>query len=162
MTVTIATLNGTALAGNDYTALVSGPLTFTPGQTVKTVNVTVLGDRTDEGVQETFSVLLSNPSGATLGDGVDFDATAGFGVTDTATPGQDFVPITGTLTFAPGATVLTSTVQIAGDFVPEGDERFQTVLSNGTVPLVANANIGVIVNDDSTAGSRLALPFVAR
>ena len=49
VTVKYATANGTALAGSDYTAT-SGTLTFTPGQTSKTVTVNGLGD-TDRGAQ---------------------------------------------------------------------------------------------------------------
>jgi hypothetical protein len=62
--VSYATANGTATAGADYTA-VSGTLTFTPGQTSKTVSVTILGDLLDE-ENETFNVNLSNPQNATL------------------------------------------------------------------------------------------------
>jgi len=43
VTVTYATANGTAVAGTDYVAA-SGVLTFNPGQTSQTINVTVLGN----------------------------------------------------------------------------------------------------------------------
>jgi len=43
-------------------------LTFAPGQTSKTITVSVLGDTTNE-ANETFVVNLSNPSNATLVDG---------------------------------------------------------------------------------------------
>jgi hypothetical protein len=66
VTVKYATANGTALAGSDYTAA-SGTLTFTPGQTSKTVTVNVLGNTTVE-PNETFYVNLSSPSGATIFD----------------------------------------------------------------------------------------------
>lgn len=62
--VNYATTNGTAIAGADYTA-VSGILTFTPGQTSKTISVSVLGDLLDE-IDETFTVILSNSQNATL------------------------------------------------------------------------------------------------
>ena len=71
VTVDYATDDGTATAGEDYTAA-SGTLTFTTGDTTKTVVVTVLDDTVDEG-RETFALKLSNPSGATLSDG---EATA--------------------------------------------------------------------------------------
>lgn len=45
-----------------------GTLTFTPGQKQKTVNVPVKGDLVDE-TNETFHVNLSNPTGASIGDG---------------------------------------------------------------------------------------------
>jgi glucose/arabinose dehydrogenase len=67
VTVRHATADGTAAAGADYTST-SGDLTFTPGQTSKTVEVPVHGDATDED-DETFSVDLSSPTNATIGDG---------------------------------------------------------------------------------------------
>jgi hypothetical protein len=44
VTLNYATANGTATAGSDFTAIASTPLTFTPGQTSKTISVTVSGD----------------------------------------------------------------------------------------------------------------------
>jgi hypothetical protein len=67
VTVNYATANGTATAGSDYVAQ-TGTLTFTPGQTSRTTNVTVNGDTTVE-PNETFVVNLSGPSGATIADG---------------------------------------------------------------------------------------------
>jgi len=66
VTVTFATANGTATAGSDYVAQ-SGTLTFTAGQTTRTISVTVNGDTTVE-PNETFVVNLMTPSGATLAD----------------------------------------------------------------------------------------------
>jgi hypothetical protein len=68
VTVDYATADGTANAGSDFDAA-SGTLTFAPGELTKTVNVTVNGDLVTEDVEETFTVVLSNPSGVTLGDG---------------------------------------------------------------------------------------------
>lgn len=66
VTVKYATANGTATAGNDYTAA-SGTLTIPAGQISKTVAIQVKGDTTNE-ARETFFVNLSNPVGATLAD----------------------------------------------------------------------------------------------
>ena len=66
VTVDYATSNGTATAGSDYTA-VSDTLTFTPGQTSKTVSVTLASDTVDED-DETFTFTLSNPDNATFSD----------------------------------------------------------------------------------------------
>src|SRR5437763_1796610 len=60
VTVDYATVDHTAAAPRDYTAK-SGLLTFSPGQTFKTVPVTVRGDVVDE-ADEAFSLNLSNPS----------------------------------------------------------------------------------------------------
>ncbi len=67
VTVDFATANGTATANQDYLPS-NGQLSFAPGETSKTVAVTVLGDLTVE-LDETFSVNLSNPVNATILDG---------------------------------------------------------------------------------------------
>ena len=64
VTVSYATLDGTATAGSDYTSA-SGTLTFAAGELTKTVNVTVSGDTTVES-NEGFGVVLSGPTLATL------------------------------------------------------------------------------------------------
>jgi hypothetical protein len=68
VTVDFATADGTATAGADYSAM-NGVVTFAAGEISKQVAVPVLGDTVDE-LDETFSVVLSNPSGATLADAV--------------------------------------------------------------------------------------------
>ncbi len=65
VSVKYATANGTATSGSDYSA-VSGTLTFSPGQTSKTVTVQVNGDTLYE-ADETFTLNLSNASGAIIG-----------------------------------------------------------------------------------------------
>ena len=67
ITVNYATANGTALAKQDYTAT-SGTLTFQPGDTSRTILISIKADRKRE-PNKTFSVYLSNPVGATIGDG---------------------------------------------------------------------------------------------
>ncbi|HEX8180893.1 MAG TPA: Calx-beta domain-containing protein [Pyrinomonadaceae bacterium] len=64
--VNYATANGTAIANSDYTP-VSGTLTFSPGQTSKTLSVPVIGDASVES-NETFFVNLSSPTNATIAD----------------------------------------------------------------------------------------------
>ena len=66
VTVEYATVDDTAQAGEDYTAT-SGILTFASEETTKTVSVPVLNDSMNEGT-ETFTLQLSNASGATLLD----------------------------------------------------------------------------------------------
>lgn len=67
VTVKYKTRDGSAtVAGNDYEAA-EDTLTFTPGQTAKSVDVTVNGDTLFEG-DENFLLDLSEPSNATLGD----------------------------------------------------------------------------------------------
>src|SRR6185295_15045037 len=66
VTVNWATADGTANQPSDYTQG-SAALTFNPGETTKTVTVTVNGDTLFE-ANETFFVNLSGASGATVTD----------------------------------------------------------------------------------------------
>ena len=68
VTVVYATADGTAKAGSDYIGVASTTATIAVGSTSATVSVTILDDAIYEG-DETFSLDLSGPSGATLGDG---------------------------------------------------------------------------------------------
>ena len=66
VTVGYATSDGTATAGQDYTAA-SGTLTFAPGETSGSVSVAVLDDTHDDD-GETFTLRLSSASGGRLTD----------------------------------------------------------------------------------------------
>ena len=66
VTVNYATADGTAVAGADYRAA-AGTLTFAPGERERTVEVAALADEAVEG-EETFTLTLSDASGATLAD----------------------------------------------------------------------------------------------
>ena len=68
VTVLYATSDGTALARSDYTAT-SGTLTFQPGETSRTISVSIKGDRKRE-PNETFTVWLSDAMGAYIADRV--------------------------------------------------------------------------------------------
>ncbi|HEY9639750.1 MAG TPA: Calx-beta domain-containing protein [Coleofasciculaceae cyanobacterium] len=69
ITVTYATQDGTATAAdNDYLAIAPTVLSFNPGETSKTIAVTVTGDTQPE-TDELFNVKLSNASAtATIAD----------------------------------------------------------------------------------------------
>ena len=56
---------GTATSGTDYTAITDGTLTFAPGTTRQTFDVSLIGDTTDE-ANETVVVTLSNAVNATI------------------------------------------------------------------------------------------------
>ena len=79
VTVDYATSDGTAAAGEDYTAT-SGTLAFQAGEVTKTISVPVTEDAEDDG-GETFTLTLSNASGAGLGDA---EATGTIRNTETA------------------------------------------------------------------------------
>ena len=65
VTVDVATADGTATAGDDYSAVPLRTVTFDPGETSQPVTVTILDDGLPEG-NETFVLQLSAPVGAVL------------------------------------------------------------------------------------------------
>ena len=81
VSVNIATANGTATAGLDYTAI-NGSLTFAPGVTSQVLNIPILNDSFNE-ADETFTLTLSSPTNATLGT----TTTVTTAITDTLTAG---------------------------------------------------------------------------
>jgi uncharacterized repeat protein (TIGR01451 family) len=92
-----------------------------------------------------FIVRLSAP--APLPVRVDY-ATTGF----TATAGSDFIPVSGTLVFAPGVTNLTIPVPIVGDTFYENLENFFLNFSPPVNATLATPQVrGRIFNDDDSA-----------
>ncbi|HEX8364645.1 MAG TPA: Calx-beta domain-containing protein [Allosphingosinicella sp.] len=89
VTIDYATSSGTATAGTDYLA-VAGQLSFAIGETVKTIAVPIVGDTIPE-AGETINLTLSNPSGATIGDG----AAIGTITNDEGAGGSYFPLVTG-------------------------------------------------------------------
>ncbi len=84
VTVMVATADVTAVAGQDYVASTQ-TLTFPAGTTTQSFDVTINGDTTQE-PDETFSVTLSNPTGAALGA----MSTATGTITDDDSPVSNF------------------------------------------------------------------------
>jgi hypothetical protein len=82
----------------------------------------------DEGGVMTFTVTLSTP----FSDPFTVDFTTG---DYDAIAGQDYVETTGTLTFAPGVTTQTFTVEILADTEEEYDEQFYIDLFNFSTPV---------------------------
>jgi len=84
VTVQYTTVDGTATAGSDYTGITSATVSFAANETLKTVSVSLLDDTTNE-ADETFTLNLSNPTNATLGN------TQAIGtITDTLTSSATF------------------------------------------------------------------------
>jgi hypothetical protein len=90
-----------------------------------------------------FVVSLSSPSQVPVGvqyQTVDASATLA---------NADYVPASGTLTFAPLAISDTITVQVVADACGETDEVFEVTLSNATGATIADPlGMGIIQNDD--------------
>src|SRR4029453_10601642 len=65
--VSYATVEHTAQAGADFTAVSNGSLTFTSGETQKTVSIAINNDSVDE-PSEHFHIALTTATGATIAD----------------------------------------------------------------------------------------------
>jgi hypothetical protein len=102
-----------------------------------------------------FEVTLTTPAAFTVT--VDYAASSGTGGVF-ATPDEDFLPVSGSLTFLPGVTAQTFTVMVLGDILIEEDEYFSVQLSNADpVSIYTSTSSGYIQDDDAY---RLALPLV--
>jgi CSLREA domain-containing protein len=95
----------------------------------------------------TFTVTLSAASASTV--------TVAFATADgSAVAGSDYAATSGTLTFAPGVTSQTITVNVNGDTTVEPNETFVVNLSapvNAT--LAVSQGVGTILNDDASAAT---------
>jgi VCBS repeat-containing protein len=118
------TTNGTATAGDDYTAAALTTLNFTAGQMTQTVTVDVTGDTAPES-NETFNLVLSAPTGAVLADAtgtvtvVNDDGAAFLSVNDiSVTEGNT------------GTTAATFTVTRSGNTSAASTVKYKT--TNGT------------------------------
>ena len=85
VTVNYATSDGTAIAGQDYTAVSDGSVTIPAGKTTAEFTVSMTGDETDE-LDETFNVTISLPEpGPNLNGGSSGEPAAAITGGDTAT-----------------------------------------------------------------------------
>ncbi len=91
VTVDYATADGSATAASGDFVSKSGTLTFAPGVLTRTVSVTVNNDALNEATED-FHLVLSNPVGGVIGDGVadgvilDNDAMPTFTIADFSEP----------------------------------------------------------------------------
>jgi hypothetical protein len=184
-TVHWSTLAGTATAGTDFVAA-SGTVSLSKAARSVVVTVQVNGDVIDE-ANETFTVRLSAPSGATISNGtgvgtiLDNDAPPALSVTGTAaseaagtavvpvtmsgasaqtvmvhytttggsaTAGDDYSTVSGTLTIPAGTSPGAIDVPLINDTTDEPDETFQVALSTPTNATVAGVAAQVTIADD--------------
>ena len=139
VTVDWKTADGTATAGTDYTAG-NGSLTFNNGEDSKTITVTVTGDDADE-PNETFTVTLSNQSGATI-----TDATATGTITDDdGPPAVTLVLTPASISENGGTSTVTATLDR-----PSNAATTVTVSAAPVSPAVAG--------DYTLSGSQLTIP----
>ena len=175
-------------AGVDYESA-SGTLTFAPGELSRTIRVSVIDDSLDE-PDETFTLVLADPRGATVGRGsalgtirdddeppalsIAGDTGPGdvgelvFSVTlmaraptevtvnyatmdDTAIAGDDYEPVEGTLTFAPGETARPSGWRWWTTPDEADEEVFAVTLSGPSGATLAHSLATGVIGDDDEA-----------
>ena len=195
--VTYSTVDGSALAGSDFTGVTNGTVTIPAGSTSANIVITVLNDAIFE-TPEAFSMVLSNAELADssfglaitddtgIGNIVDDDpaptlsiddvtvseaagtitftvtksgatavnATVDYAVTpDSAVTPGDYAAglsaLSGTLTFLPGETTKTITLNVTNDAVFELTESFAVDLSNpGNAAITDGHGVGTITDND--------------
>ncbi len=142
VTVLYRTVNGSAIAGSDYDAKATDALVFAPGETTKTVDVSIQGDDEPE-TNESFYLELSNPSGAVLGK------AQGKGLIvndDVPTPTPSISPSPST---SPSPVTI-SNGRIAFSSSRSGAQQIYTMESNGTdVDLISTDQSSSTLGDPS-------------
>jgi hypothetical protein len=159
VTVDYSTADGTAQAGSDYVAKAATTLTFTPGQTSKTVTVAVNGDTTIEPA-ETFFVNLSNATNATISDSqgkgtiTDDDQPPNISITDrTVTEGNSGTKnasFTVSLSSIFGGTVTVSYTTADGTATAPSDYVAKAPTTLTFTPGQTSKSITVTINGDTT------------
>ena len=164
-TFTVQTTQDSLFEGNEtFTVSLSNP---NNGAVVSSTNATAKGTINNDDTAPVFSIAAAS---ATEGSEVNFtitrtgDAQANQSVTvatsiatdDTAST-SDLTAKTETLTFAPGETTTTFTVQTTQDTLFEGNETFTVSLSNpnnGAVVSSTNATAKGTINNDDAAPNK--------
>jgi len=155
VTLDYTTANGTATAGSDYLAT-SGTLAFAPGETVKTVSVTIYGD-TDPESFETVQLLLSNASNAVIRNPVNIGTINNDDTTicvsdATVVEGNFGSSTTGVFVSLSHASVLPVTVHLAtvDGTATVADSDYSAISTTLTFnPLDTLAYVGLAVNGDT-------------
>ncbi|MEY2400307.1 MAG: hypothetical protein QOJ08_418, partial [Ilumatobacteraceae bacterium] len=160
VTVAYATADGTAqAAGGDYVAKAATTLTFTPGQTSKTVTVAVNGDTNIEPA-ETFFVNLSSPTNATIADAqgkgtiTDDDQPPNISITDRSisegNTGTKSATFTVSLSSVFGGTVTVSYGTADGTATAPSDYVAKAPTMLTFTPGQTSKSITVTINGDQT------------
>jgi hypothetical protein len=142
-TVTLTNPQGGAVLGSPSSATVTivenDPMPVVPTLTINDVSI-VEGNAGFS--TATFTVTLTNPNASATT--VQYATANG-----TATAGTDYVATSGTLTFNPGTTTQTVSVQIIGDTIKEANETFFVNLSSPTNGVIGDGQgVGIIIDDD--------------
>ena len=157
---------GTAASGADYTALTAGTLTFTAGDTSKTITVSVTGDATDE-PDETVVVTLSGAVNATIGTAsgtgtiTDDDAapTVTLSVADASIPENGgTTTVSAVLSHASSAETTVTISPVSGGYTVGADAAI-TIAAGETANGADTVTITAV--DDEVAGSDRSVTVTA-
>ena len=155
LTLSFTTVSGTATAGQDFLAT-NGTLSFGPGETSKTISVTVLADLTGEG-SESFFVDLSTTSAVGISDSrgeitiLDDDILVSIDdVTQTETNGTTTFDFTVRLNGVPQNSI-TVNYALANGNALGGFDFDATPGSVVIAPGTASTQLSVTVTGDATA-----------
>ncbi|WP_293681103.1 nidogen-like domain-containing protein, partial [uncultured Phenylobacterium sp.] len=106
-----------------------------------------------------FDFVVVRSGDLTQGSTVEWELLSGKASADDFAPGQ---PLSGTVTFAPGAAQAIIRIQVAGDLAPEPDETFTVRLTQATTGgAISNPEVsaeGTIVDDDLRHALLVAAP----
>ncbi|MEI7947902.1 MAG: M6 family metalloprotease domain-containing protein, partial [bacterium] len=141
VSVNYATANGTALAGSDYTAT-NGTLTWADGDAAdKSIKVTIQDDFIYEN-SETFTVSLSNVSGANPGSILTNSVTI---IDNDSVPIITTQPIAQTILVGGSATFMTAVAGAPPFF-------YQWRLNGASISMATNSSYGIVNAQSNQAG----------
>jgi len=151
VTVKYSTTGGTATSGTDFTAVSNGTVTITAGNTTGTATVQVTGETGPE-PNESFTVTLSNPTGATINDG----SATGTIQNDDGSPPTPSMSI-GDLTAAEGnskTTPFAFTITLSSAAVGTVTAHYETSDGTATAPSDYHSKSGTVsIGNGLTTGT---------
>ncbi|WP_176887852.1 putative Ig domain-containing protein [Acidovorax sp. JMULE5] len=148
VSVNYATADGTATQPADYTST-SGTLTFTPGQTTRTITVPVIGETVPE-ANETFFVNLSGATNATISD------NQGQGTITNDDVPVSVSPPSGSLTGGTVAAAYSQTFTGSG-----GTGPYTFAVTAGTLPVNMLLSAGGVLSGTPTGGGSFNFTITA-
>jgi Domain of unknown function (DUF4347)/Legume lectin domain/PA14 domain/Calx-beta domain/Glucose / Sorbosone dehydrogenase len=152
-TVNYNTAEGTALAGQDFTA-VQGNVTFAPGEITKSVNIAIINDAVVEG-NEVFNVALGETAGAGLGTRRTVSITIldddGASVFNLSRP---------TYTIDEGAGLALITVQRSGDTTTAATVNYATTAGTATAGADYTTTTGTLNFAANEATKTFTIPII--
>ena len=153
--VDLLTLDGTAIAGQDYTP-VSTTITFPGGVLTQTINIALTNDTMFEG-DETFQVKLRNPFNGVIWDGDTRTITI---LNDDAPPELSFAAASPTISENVSSGVLSITVQLAPTSGLTATVAYSTTNGTATAGVDYQPVQGVITFTAGTTSAVIPIPIL--